>query len=523
MTGRGKLRRAGRTDPPPAASHRVGPARWAAWTIAVLALAASALLGCGLEAPPAEAPPAEPAFAPHRGPILLVTLDALRADVVHERLTPHLAGFLAEADWGGTAVAPSSWTAPSMASLWTGLQPWRHGVIHPGRARLAEELDTLPEALAAAGYETVAYRSNHWLSGKLGYRQGVDVFRQAGTRGNRPARYLAGLGELDGTPRFVWVHLLMPHTPYRRHEQFLDRLDDPPADLPAQIRPLDLERWFDPSLDPPADELARIAALYRLNAAFADHVLGKLLGGLRHAGLWDASLVVVTSDHGEELGEHGQLAHGGNLGRELVEVPLAIKLPRGFGGAIAPPETTRPALARLFATLVEAAGGTPAADAAPSLFRPAAVPALSELYLGNGTNELSLVEGDRQLRWTACFLDPEPEYYRARIASLGGRPEPSPSEPPDAIFERLEAAFDRAPPLSGTACDPRWTVERWTGGSGAEAVDDPAAARQMARALRTAWRAANGEEIPPGRLDQAAQSGLDAEDVERVKALGYVP
>ena len=491
---------------------------------ALVVLAAVVLGACGRAAPSAEAPePAAQAFAPHRGPIVLVTLDALRADLVDERLTPHLAGLLGEADWAGTAIAPSSWTAPSMASLFTGLQPWRHGVIHPGRARLAEELETLPEALAAAGYETVAYRSNHWLSGKLGYAQGFDAFRRSGAYALRPAEYLAGLGTLDVRPRFVWVHLLIPHAPYRRHARFLDRLDDPPADLPEAVLPLDLERWFDPALEPPEDELARIAALYRLNTAFADHLLGKLLGGLRHSGLWDESLVVVTSDHGEELGEHGQLAHGGNLGRELVEVPLAIKLPRGFGGEIEPPETARPALARLFATLVEAAGGVPGAAAAPSLFRPAAVPALTELYLGNGTNEFSLVEGGRQLRWTSCFADPEPEYYRARIASLGGRPEPSPSEPPDRIFDRLEAAFDRTPPLSGAACPPRWTVERWTGRSGTVVVDAPDVAREMARALRAAWRAANGEEVPPGRLGEEARSGLAEEDAERVKALGYVP
>jgi arylsulfatase len=449
--------------------------------------------------------------------VLLVTCDALRADVVEPGLMPHLARFLAGAEWSGTAVAPSSWTVPSMASLFTGLQPWRHGARHAGGARLSDDLVTLPEALAAEGLATAGFRSNHWLEAKFGYDQGFDVFRRNGGDGRRAGRFLAAI---DGSPRFVWVHILPPHAPYRRHEAYLDRLGDPPADLPKRIAPLELERWFDPAVPLPAERRRRMEALYRLNAAWADEVFGVLLAGLERSGRRAETLVVVTSDHGEEFGEHGQTGHGGNLGRELVEVPLGIDLPAGFTAPLALPRGARPGIVRLYATLLEAVGGEAPEAAAPSLFAAGELPILSELYLGNGSNELSLVEGSWQLRWRSWFATPEADYYRARLLVLGGRPEPPPEEPARVVFDRLEAAFAAARPLTGTAAPPDLLLSRWPERGGDEPVDAPGRREAMARDLKALWLARNGADVPPGAV---ARPQIDAEDLERLRALGYIP
>jgi arylsulfatase A-like enzyme len=476
-------------------------------TIALCALA----LGCSRA----------PEVPVHRGPIVLITIDALRADTVGAfggpaRVMPALSGFAREATWAGRAISPSSWTVPSMASIFTGFQPWRSRSWASDRSVLDERFVTLPESLRHAGYRTAAFRSNHWLESQFGYSQGFDDFRYL-KEGKRAESYLE---ELKGGRDFVWIHILAPHAPYVRRDTLLDRLDEIPPDLPKQVRPLDLEPYYDPAAKLPADQERIFRAMYRLNAAYADQVLSRLLAALKKSGQWDKTLLVVTSDHGEEFGENGQIAHGGNLGHVLVEVPLVVKLPAGFQRKLAMP-ASHVANVRVAPTLIEAAGGKPEPGVAPSLFQPFDKGALSELYLGDGVNRFSLVDGDLQLLWESRFAPPEPDYYRARYAGIGGTPEPPLTEPVQAIFGRLEKAFGSVLPLSGRRGDPpRLTLVRWSAGS-VQPVNDPREVNRMARRLKNAWLAANGSEVPPGR-STGHQPKLTPKEEEDLKALGYV-
>jgi arylsulfatase A-like enzyme len=464
----------------------------------------------------------EPAVPAHQGPIVLITIDALRADTVAAlggapRVMPVLSGLAREAAWSGRAVSPSSWTVPSMASIFTGFQPWRAGSLGGDRAVLDERFVTLPEALKKLGYRTAGFRSNHWLQAEYGYSQGFDTFRYL-REGKRAERYLA---QLQGGQDFVWIHILPPHAPYIRRDALLDRLDEIPPGLPRQVRPLDLEPYYDPAVPLPPDQERVFRAMYKLNAAWADQMLGRMLSSLKRSGQWDKTLLVVTSDHGEEFGESGQIAHGGNLGHALVEVPLVIKLPAGFPRKLDLQPGGRPANVRVGATLVEAAGGTPEPGAAPSLFQPFDKGALSELYQGNGVNRFSLVSGDLQLLWESRFGPQEPEYYRARYAGLGGNPEPPLTQPPKAIFGRLEREFANVLPLTGRRGDPpQLSLWRW-GAHGSERVNDPAALDRMARQLKNAWLAANGSETPPGNAT-GKQPQLTPQQEEELRALGYV-
>lgn len=400
------------------------------------------------------------------------------------RLTPQLDRLLREADWGGRAVAASSESAPSLASLWTGLRPWQHGSLYGDRARLDPALWTLPVALRAAGYRTFGYVSGYWASPAFGYGAGFDSCEPL-RRGEGAMQRLAGL---DGSRQFVWIHLPEPETPYLRREGFLDRLAAPlrPGELPRRVDRLQLEPYFDPSVPLPPQKLRRFAALYRLNVAWADNRLGELLAALRRSGQWDSTLLVVAADHGTELGERHQILHGGNLGRRLLEVPLAVQLPAGFARPLAPPRSQRVAAARIWATLVEAAGGSLPPAVAPSLFRHGPAGVLSELYRTHGTNQFSWLEGDDQLLWEARFAPPDPDYYRARLQRVtGGR---DPRVPVAAVWERLERNFAAAPPLAGTV-RPRLTLERWDdhASTGSFPLSDPRRERELAAGLEAAW------------------------------------
>lgn len=437
----------------------------------------------------------------HDGPIVFVTFDSLRADVIGEPgLTPNLDALIREADWSGRAIASSSWGLPSMASLLTGLRPWQHRVLRM-EDRIPPALITLPEALQARGYETFGFMGEPMYSKEAGFGQGFNLFTRLG-KGTEAGQKLRSAGP---NRRFVWVHFSEPQAPYYRRPKFAARLGLRGRDLPYRVLPHQLAPFFDPAVPlPPALE-RRFRTMYRLNVAWADHRLGKLLQELRASGQWDRTLLVVTATHGEEFGEKGQILNGGNLGRQLIEVPLVIKLPPESGRRIAAPRDQRVATVRLWATLVEAAGGEVPPAQSPSLFRlppgGASDAVLSELYLINGTNRFSLVQGNDQLLWETRFAPPEPEYYRARLALMNRGSarlaRAQISERPAQIFRRLYADFLDSPPLTGRLGAPRLTLERWEE-RGSRPVEDPRRAAGMARTLARTWNEFLPAELTPG-------------------------
>ncbi|HKH47540.1 MAG TPA: sulfatase-like hydrolase/transferase [Thermoanaerobaculia bacterium] len=447
----------------------------------------------------------------HDGPIVLITFEALRADAVGalggpQGLMPHLDEVARQADWVGRGIAPSSGSVPSLGTLLTGLRPWQHQAIHEGRPVLSQDLQTLAEALRERGYTTAGYPGDPWAQESYGFSQGFDAFTKLG-RGRRALDRLANLGS---GRHFVWVHLPEPGMPYVRYDQYISRLGPGAPELPRRLQETQLEPFFDPEVPLSPGLRRRFLAMYRLNAAWADERLGQLLTALRASGQWSRTLLVVTSIHGEEIGEHGQILHGGNLGRAGLEVPLIIKLPiklpHGSPLRLRPPAVQRVATARLWATLVEAVGGAPVPAAAPSLCRDAPAEAVSELYLTNGTNRFSLVEtdpaGDLQLLQESRFAAPEPGYFQARQAALWR------AAPPSALFARLAQAFDRIPPFAGDggAGGQRWSLERWLPGGGiarVARVEDPRKTAEMARRLAAAWhRSVPDEQSPEGESSE---------------------
>jgi arylsulfatase A-like enzyme len=233
-------------------------------------------------------------------------------------------GLLFEQMW-----AQSSWTRPTVATIFTGLGIDAHGVGEIG-STLAASLTTLAEAVRAGGYRTGAFVANGILSEALGYGQGFDVWDDSLHKHLAAEVVERGLRFVDegAGPFLLYLHTLEPHTPY---------LPMPEHWAPFQPAGYHGNRnvaALTPKLDIAPDELRFLLSAYDGEVHQDDDAFGALLDGLRRRGLLDRSLVVFTADHGEEFRDHGGSGHGGTLYREALHVPLVVRLPAGERGGV---------------------------------------------------------------------------------------------------------------------------------------------------------------------------------------------
>jgi arylsulfatase A-like enzyme len=321
-----------------------------------------------------------------RGPqgpnIVLIVLDTVREDFTGggdgTSFTPHLDRLAAEGTLFHHVWSNAPWTVPSHASIFTGLLPSQHGCTSR-RPRLPEELPTLAGRLAAAGWQTAAFYSNPWLSDRAtGLLRGFAVKDETPLPGffGGDKRYPDGdqggkavvasvqrwLRERStGRPFFLFVNLLEAHLPY-----------DPPADYRRrELADLSPDDWvsvnwgheYNAGRHPDAFvDWAKVRRLYGGDVNTADGLLGKLLEALRQEGVDGGTAIVVTSDHGELLGEHHLIEHQFSVCETLLRVPLVIRAP----DRLAPGVREDPAmLADLYPTILALAGlpaGEPAEE-----------------------------------------------------------------------------------------------------------------------------------------------------------------
>ena len=265
--------------------------------------------------------------------IVFIVMDTLRKDRVgaygYERpTTPHIDRLASEGLRFADAYATSSWTWPSTASLLTGLPPDAHGVKSAESCTLNQRIETLAEALQKRGYTTAAFVGNPIVEPNRYFDQGferfdveVPVFRPS-DEVVPPA--LAWLREHAPLRFFLYLHLVDPHTPHVPH--------------PAEARRLELgpkpKDWPEGGLDRvPYDELPSEAVqkyaqdLYDASVATGDRWVGEVLAELEKLELTESTVICFTTDHGEELFDHGSHGHGHALWAELVESPLIFKGP----------------------------------------------------------------------------------------------------------------------------------------------------------------------------------------------------
>lgn len=396
--------------------------------------------------------------SPRRPNLLLVTIDTLRADHVgvygaKQAQTPTLDAVAARGVRFEHAQSPVPLTGPSHATILTGLYPPVHGVRDNVVFSLDPRHRTLATLLKARGYRTAAFIGAYPVAAAFGFRQGFDTFSEnfrdspvPGAGAQRRANEVVddALGWLarpgDG-PFFLWMHLYDPHAPY-----------DPPEPYRTAFagRPYDGE------------------------IAFADAQLGRVFDWLRSSAHERDTVAAVLSDHGESLGEHGEMTHAVLVYESTLHVPFLIAGPGAPRGLNVSARVTT-------------------VDVAPTLLRLLDLPPPPEMI---GRDLRPAFRGDR--------LPPEPLYA-------------------ESLFGRLNCRWSslRA-----------WTSDDWKliDGSRTELfhlADDPDEAHDRTaeegprvERMRTALRAAVARMAPAG--DQARAAAITPEQEATLKSLGYV-
>lgn len=254
--------------------------------------------------------------------VLVITIDTLRADHLGcygfpLARTPRIDGLAGEGVRCANAISAAPITMPAHSSIFTGLFPPAHGVRDNGAYALGEGAVTLAEHLRSAGYTTHAFVSALVLNRRYNLTQGFETYdddlwaeddpklfmireRQAPKTADR---FLQWFGQWDRDrkqPFFSWVHFFDPHQPYR----------PAPADLALAVSPYDAE------------------------IAGVDRQIGRIVDTLRARGVLDNTLLIVTADHGESLGEHGEQTHAIFVYDATLHVPLIVRYPAAFAPSV---------------------------------------------------------------------------------------------------------------------------------------------------------------------------------------------
>lgn len=255
------------------------------------------------------------------------------------------------------------------------MYPRSHGANTPP-ARLRPEYPTLAELLSERGYATAGFSPNPSADQKFGYSRGFQTWSNRYLESSEQVHARA-LSWLDGRdvsrPFFLFVHSMDPHDPYcpppAQQKRFAPRVDmnayfkvlstpDDPASAMTIVEDRAQAFLAQPQLG--TEENAReLKQLYLAEVAYNDMTLGTLLQELRTRNLYESTLIIVASDHGEEFREHGGWLHGGQMFQELISLPLIVRYP-------GPPKPERVAApvghVDLFPTILDFAGGPPPND-----------------------------------------------------------------------------------------------------------------------------------------------------------------
>jgi len=429
--------------------------------------------------------------------IVMIVIDTLRSDHLGaygygRDTSPEIDALAGAGVRFDRAYATSSWTKPSVASMFTGRVPSSHGVTDMYRG-IPDQIETLAERLEAEGYATAGVVSHLLIGSRWGFERGFAQFDDSEGKGpqhvstagvaERAGRYIEQLAKQE-RPFFLFVHFFDPH------DSFMDHDDVTFAGAPeGRVAPGHLAmllRVLEPSLNPA--EVGYLRDLYDEEIRVTDAGVGSLIGAMRAAGVFDDSIVVVTADHGEEFLERGWLGHGNSLSEILLRVPLVVKVP----GGSAPRVVSRPvSLVGLVPTILDLVGIPYESTVydSPSLSalltdgsEPADVPVVAELAYAPPESGLKTLSPDRP--WLEAVIDGEYKLVRDSIAER------------DMLYE--------------------------VGKDLSEVLIEPGERAEVRAAMQAKLEAARRARVDPGITDKAeARRKPDEAVMEILRRLGY--
>ncbi|UCH95986.1 MAG: sulfatase [Candidatus Aminicenantes bacterium] len=272
--------------------------------------------------------------------VILILIDTLRADHLGcygypRNTSPEIDKLAKEGIIFKNMLAQTSWTRPGTASILSGLYPKNHGA-NTREDSLAEEINLLPEILGKYGYTSYAFVANGNAGLPVGFNQGYKKFFSFPERLNKDPLNIHVRSDMvnesllkfirkleDTSNNFIYVHYMDPHAPYIPKEKHFSKSN-------KMMFPIDFFRSGTiHSLD---EDKQRQAVEEMINAyddeiLYNDKMIGCLLQTLKMKNMYSNSIIIITSDHGEEFFEHGDLSHGLTLYDEQLKVPLIIRLP----------------------------------------------------------------------------------------------------------------------------------------------------------------------------------------------------
>ena len=289
--------------------------------------------------------------------IILIIIDAARADHFscygyHKNTTPFISNIAKESVLYENAVSPAGWTLPSHSSLFTGTYPSKHGA-HNENWYLSDKLPTLAEALSELGYRTAGFCRSDWVSESTGLIRGFDEFyhlhfaktkhkilrlvNNSIIRGsdkwsyekNKRIKKWIKHTNLGSSPFFLFVHYSELHMPYHVPKPYNKMFLSLPYDEARKINQNPKE-YYSGRIKMSSKDFDILKEVYDCALAYQDARIGELYQFLKNVHLLDNTVLIITSDHGESLGDHNHFDHYYVLYDCLLKVPLIVRYPKLF-------------------------------------------------------------------------------------------------------------------------------------------------------------------------------------------------
>lgn len=283
--------------------------------------------------------------------VVFIIIDALRADHLGaygygRDTSPNLDALAANGALFLNAMSAAPFTVTSLASFFTGKNPWEHGVIFNDNLILDQKYATLAQRMREAGYATAGFSSTYFHLADFGLIRGFDFFDESCDKKffSNDAECLSGqiadwMDARPETPFFLYVHFTPPHAPYYPPEPYRKLFSKgltPPEDGlgKGDIRRFGPHRkWYQFRRAPAQNELDWLVSQYDGEIRYADDHTGLVLKKIGQAGLGQNTLIIITADHGEAFFEHGLMDHPDDLHWPVIRVPLIVAGPGIPAGA----------------------------------------------------------------------------------------------------------------------------------------------------------------------------------------------